>query len=61
MVTHHLRLEITDVIKALEEIGENLANWFSNNEMKLHTKASTTIHPSFDNYVHSLERNQETT
>ena len=45
MITHHLRLEITDVIKALEEIGENLANWFSNNEMKLHTKASTTIHP----------------
>ena len=24
-------------IKALEEIGENLVNWFSNNEMKLNT------------------------
>ena len=61
MITHHLRLEITDVIKALEEIGENLVNWFSNNEVKLHTdkyiclksiaevkhicKASTMIHP----------------
>ena len=28
---------ITDVIKALEEIGENLVNWFLNNEMKLKT------------------------
>ena len=28
---------IADVIKALEEIGENLLNWFSNNEMKLNT------------------------
>ena len=26
-----------DVIKALEEIGENLVNRFSNNEMKLNT------------------------
>ena len=31
MITHHLWL------KALEEIGENLVNWFSNNELKLST------------------------
>ena len=31
-------LEITtDVMKVLEAIGENLVNWFSNNEMKLNT------------------------
>ena len=29
------RDNIADVIKALGEIGENLENWFSNNEMKL--------------------------
>ena len=29
------RDNIADVIKALGEIGENLVNWFSNNEMKL--------------------------
>ena len=28
---------ITDVIKAIEEIGENLVSWFSNKEMKLNT------------------------
>ena len=32
-----VRDNIADVIKALEEIGEILANWFSNNEMKLNT------------------------
>ena len=32
-----VRDNITDVIKALEEIGESLVNWFSNNEMKLNT------------------------
>ena len=32
-----VRDNIADVIKALEEIGENLLNWFSNNEMKLNT------------------------
>ena len=32
-----VRNNITDVIKALEEIGKNLVNWFSNNEMKLNT------------------------
>ena len=32
-----LRDNMTNVIKALEELGENLANWFSNNEMKLNT------------------------
>ena len=38
MIAHHLWLEITaDVIKTLEEIGENLLNWFSNNEMKVNT------------------------
>ena len=31
MIAHHLWLEIVDVIKILEEIGENLVNWFSNN------------------------------
>ena len=39
---------ITDVIKALEETGENLVNWFSNNEMKLNT-----------NKCHLLLNNQE--
>ena len=33
-------LKITDVIKALEKIGENLLNWFSNNGMKLNTDKS---------------------
>ena len=28
---------IADVIKALEEIGEDLLNWFLNNEKKLNT------------------------
>ena len=38
MITYHLWLDnIKDVIKALEEIAENLVNWFSNNEMKLNT------------------------
>ena len=38
MITHHLWLEIIEnVIKALEKIGENVVNWFSNNEMKLNT------------------------
>ena len=32
-----VRNSIADVIKALEEIGENLLNWFSNNDMKLNT------------------------
>ena len=32
-----VRNNIADVIKALEEIGENLLNWFSNNDMKLNT------------------------
>ena len=32
-----VRDNIVDVIKALEEIGESLVNWFSNNEMKLNT------------------------
>ena len=30
-----VRYNITDVIKALEELGESLVNWFTNNEMKL--------------------------
>ena len=29
-----VRNNITDVIKALAEIGESLVNWFPNNEMK---------------------------
>ena len=32
-----VRDNIADVIKALQEIGENLVNWFLNNEMKLNT------------------------
>ena len=32
-----VRDNITDVIKALEEVRESLVNWFSNNEMKLNT------------------------
>ena len=32
-----LRDNIADVIKALEEIGENLVNWFLNNQMWLNT------------------------
>ena len=32
-----VRDNMTDVIKALEEIGESLVNWFLNNEMKLNT------------------------
>ena len=32
-----VRDNIADTIKALDEIGENLLNWFSNNEMKLNT------------------------
>ena len=32
-----VRDNIADVIKALKEIGEDLLNWFLNNEMKLNT------------------------
>ena len=32
-----VRNNIADVIKALEEIGEDILNWFSNNEMKQNT------------------------
>ena len=32
-----VRDNIADVIKALEEIGENLLNWFLNNEIKLNS------------------------
>ena len=32
-----VRDNITDVIKALEEIGEDLLNWSFNNKMKLNT------------------------
>ena len=32
-----VRDNITDVIKALEELGESLVNWFTNNEMKRNT------------------------
>ena len=32
-----VRGNIADLTKALEEIGEKLVNWFSNNEMKLNT------------------------
>ena len=43
-----VRDNIADVIKALKEIGENVLNWFSNNEMK----------PNTDKY-HLLLNNQE--
>ena len=32
-----VRDNITDVIKAVEEIRENLESWFPNNKMKLNT------------------------
>ena len=32
-----VRDNMKGVLEALEEIGENLVNWFSNNEMKLNT------------------------
>ena len=32
-----VRDNIADVIKALEQIGENPVNWYSNNEMNLNT------------------------
>ena len=32
-----VRDNIADLIKALEEIGENILNWFLNNEIKLNT------------------------
>ena len=32
-----VRDNIRDVIKTLDEVGESLANWFSNNEVKLNT------------------------
>ena len=32
-----VRDNVSDVIKALKEIGEDLLNWFLNNEMKLNT------------------------
>ena len=44
-----VRNNIADVIKALEEIGQNLLNWFSNNDMKLNT-----------NKCHLLLNGQET-
>ena len=35
---YHRHLDISQaIIKALEKIGENLVNWFPNNEMKLNT------------------------
>ena len=34
---------ITDVIKALEEIGGNLVNWFLNNEIKVNTDKCNLI------------------
>ena len=34
---------MTDNIKDLEEIGENLENWFSNNKIKLNTNKCNLI------------------
>ena len=38
-----VRDNIADVIKALEEIGKDLWNWFLNNEMKLNTNQCRLI------------------
>ena len=38
-----VRSNIADVIKALEEIGENILNWFLNNEIMLNTDKQTRI------------------
>ena len=43
MIRHHLSLEITNVIKVLEQIGENRVNWFLNNKMKLNTDKCHTL------------------
>ena len=43
MMRHHLSLEITNVIKVLEQIGENLVNWSLNNKMKLNTDKCHTL------------------
>ena len=43
MIRDHLPLEITNVIKVLEQIGENLVNWFLNNKMKLNTDKCHTL------------------
>ena len=43
MIRDHLSLEITNVIKVLEQIGENLVNWFLNNKMKLNTDKCHTL------------------
>ena len=43
MIRHHLSLEITNVIKVLEQIGENLVNWFLNNKMKLNNDKCHTL------------------
>ena len=37
MITLVVRDSKEHVIKALEEIGKNLVNWFPNNEMNLNT------------------------
>ena len=34
---------ITDILKALEEIGGNLVNWFLNNEIKINTDKCNLI------------------
>ena len=36
-----VRDNVADVIKALEEIGENILNWFLNNEIKLNADKQT--------------------
>ena len=38
----------TNVIKALEDIGENLIKWFSDNQMKLNTDKSHVLLNSQD-------------
>ena len=43
-----VRDNIADATKALEKIGENLLNWFSNNEMKLNTDKCHHLRYSLD-------------
>ena len=38
-----VRSNITDVMKALEEIAENILNWFLNNEINLNTDKQTRM------------------
>ena len=49
-----VRDNIADVMKALEEIGENLLNWFSDNEMKLNTDKCHLLWNSQEPNTHQI-------